>query len=224
MTVTEHDLDALDPDHEHDDVASILYRRVTGRFRIDEWGFDRDLLTLVAPLARWRWRIDLEGADQLPEIGPALLVYTRRVGLSEPLVLGSALLTRTGRAVRAAGAPGRAPLALTARQLGGVPSDPTDLRSLLRAGEVVSWPLGRELLRPHHSPVVPLTPIEGALATGAPIVPVAMVGLETSRRWTVRLGSPLPTRRAGPADAERFAAETRRQVQSLITDLQRRRP
>ncbi len=201
-----------------------MYRRVTGRFRIDEWGFDRDVLTTIAPFARLRWRIQTEAEHLVPEIGPALLVYSRRVGVSEPIVLGSAVLSATGRALRGAGAPGRAPLALPARKIGGVPSNSADLRSLMRAGELVSWPLSRELLHPFHVPAVPVGPIEVALDAGAPILPVAVLGLETGRRWVVRFGPPIVTRRRRTtAEAAQLADETRRRIQRLITEHQRRR-
>jgi hypothetical protein len=224
MTVTAGDLDAIDPDLEHDDLGSIVHRRVTGQFRIDEWGFDRDVLAAMAPLARLRWRFDVEDERLVPEIGPALLVYTRRIGLSEPFVLGSAVWRRCGRPVRSAGSPGRVPLARPARQIGGVPSSAADLRGLLRAGNLVSWPLGREPLRPYHVPTIPKGPIEVALETGAPVLPVALLGAETGRRWIVRFGTPVVTRGRGRSvDPAALAGEARQGLQWLITDLQRRR-
>ncbi len=171
MTVLEADLEALDPDLERDDLAALLYRRVTGRYRIDEWGLDRDLVAAVAPLARLRWTVRAEGDHHVPEIGPALLVHTRRSGFSEPATLGMAVRHATGRPLRVAGVPNRGPLAWTGRRLGGVPSNVDDLRSLLRAGELVALPLGREPLHAFHVPPVPVAPVEVALGLGVPIMP-----------------------------------------------------
>jgi hypothetical protein len=218
MTVVEAELEALDPDLERDDLPTILYRRISGRFRIDEWGLDSDLLAAVAPLARLRWTVRSDGDRVLPEIGPALLVSTRRIGLSEPAVLATAVRAATGRPLRTSGVPSWGPLAPVARRLGGVPSGSADLRSLLRAGELVALPLGREPLHPFHVPPVPVAPIEVALAMSAPIIPVIVAGVEPARRWTVRFGAPIVTRRrAGTADPAELAEAIRARLQGLLT-------
>jgi hypothetical protein len=222
VTVLEAGLEALDPDFERDDLAALVYRRVTGRFRIDEWGLDRDLLAAVAPLARLRWAVRAEGDHHVPEIGPALLVHTRRLGISEPAALGMAVRHATGRPVRIAGVPNRGPLAWTGRRLGGVPSNVDDLRSLLRAGELVALALGREPLHPFHVPPVPIAPVEVALALGVPILPVAVLGVEPARRWVVRFGPPIVTRRrAATGDPAELADATRARLQHLLTHARR---
>jgi hypothetical protein len=223
MTLLEADLEALDPDLQRDDLPALLYRRVTGRYRVDEWGLDRDLLAAVAPLAYLRWSVRVEGDRHLPEIGPALLVHTRRIGISEPAALGIAVRQVTGRPLRVAGVPNRGPLAWSGRRLGGVPSNADDLRSLLRAGELVALALRREPLHPYHVPPVPVAPIEVALALGAPIVPVAVLGLEATRRWVVRVGPPIVTRRrTATGDATELAESTRARLQHLLTGARRR--
>ena len=219
------ELDALDPDLERNDLWSITWRRLSGRYQIDEFGLDRDLLSLVSPLAGLRWRVVVEGDQRLPEVGPALLVHNRRLGLSEPGVLGVAVRRATGRPLRWAGAPGRGPLAQTARQLGGVPSDRADLRSLLHAGELVSLPLPREPVHRFHVPAVPAMPVEVALALGVPIVPVAVSGLEAARRWIVRIGAPIATRRRrSTGDPVELAEATRAAVRELLTESRRAAP
>jgi 1-acyl-sn-glycerol-3-phosphate acyltransferase len=226
MTVVDADLAALDPDFDRHDLSALVARRLSGRFPLDEWGFDRDLLTAVTPLVRARWSLRIEGESALPEIGPALLVHTRRVGLSEPAVLASAVHRVTDRPLRATGylasIPG--PMGPFARRLGAVPSGAADLRSLLRAGELVGLPLGRQLRVPTHVGAVPLASISAALAAGAPIIPVAVMGLEIGRWWTVRFGRPITTRRrrsaATPSAAE-LAEVTRQRLQSLVTESRR---
>ena len=222
MTIVEADLEALDPDFERDDLPALVYRRLTGRHRVDEWGLDRDLLAAVAPLARLRWAVRAEGDHHLPEIGPALLVHTRRLGISEPAALGMAVRQATGRPLRVAGVPSRGPLAWTGRRLGGVPSNVDDLRSLLRAGEVVALPLGREPLHAFHVPPVPVPPVEVALRLGVPILPVAVMGVEPARRWVVRIGAPIVTRRrTATGDADELAEATRTRLQHLLTQARR---
>ena len=73
----------------------------------------------------------------------------------------------------------------------------------------------------------PLAPIAAALAAGAPIIPVAVLGLEVGRWWTVRFGRPIATRRrrddrragrAGRGDPHRApapASPTRRATPDL---------
>jgi len=227
MTVVDADLAALDPDLRCDDLGSILSRRVSGRFAVDEWGLDLDLRTAVGPLVRARWSLGLEGESVLPEIGAALLVHTRRVGLSEPAVLAAAVAEATDRPLRFTGVPASvgpfAPLAPLARRLGAVPGNPADLRSLLRAGELVSVPLGREIRHPFHVGPVPVAPIAVALDAGAPIIPVAVLGIEAGRWWTVRFGPPITTRRRRAiGDPAELAEATRVALQHLVTDSRRR--
>jgi hypothetical protein len=222
VSILEADLEALDPDFERDDLPALLYRRMTGQFRIDEWGLDRDLVAAVAPLARLRWAVRADGDHHVPEIGPALLVHTRRLGFSEPAALGMAVRKATGRPLRVAGVPSRGPLAWPGRRLGGVPSNVDDLRSLLRAGELVALALGREPLHPFHAPPVPVAPVEIALGLGVPILPVAIVGLEPARRWVVRIGPPIVTRRRrATGDPLELADATRARLQHLLTHARR---
>ena len=222
MTVVDVDLAALDPDLERNDFAAIAQRRLTGRYTIDEWGLDRDLVRAVAPLTRLRWELRIEGDHLLPEIGPALLVHTRRVGVSEPIVLTSAVARATDRPLRWIGSPDRGPMAPLARRLGAVPGHPADLRSLLRAGEMVGLPLGREILHPFHVGAVPVEPVAAAMAAGAPIVPVAVIGYEVGRWWTIRFGRPIATRRGrSGSDPDGVAVATRQRLQHLLTESRR---
>jgi hypothetical protein len=215
-------IDALDPDLERNDLAALVYRRLSGRFVIDEFGLDRDLLRLITPLARLRWRVLVEGDHHLPEVGPALLVHNRRLGVSEPAVLALTVARATGRPLRWTGAPGRGPLAQPSRQFGGVPSDRADVRSLLHAGELVGLALAREPFHRYHVPAVPSRPVQEALELGVPIVPVAISGLEAARRWSVRIGAPIPTRRRrGTGDPDELSDATREAVRALLTESRR---
>ncbi len=227
MTVIDADLAALDPDLQFDDLGSIIARRVSGRYVVDEWGLDADLRRAVSRLARIRWSLRLEGETVVPEHGAALFVHNRRVGLSESAVLAAAVGHATDRPLRVTGLPPAlgpiAPLAPLARRLGAVPGHPADLRSLLRAGEVVGVPLGREIRHPFHVGPVPQAPIAAALAAGAPIIPVAVLGVELGRWWTVRFGRPLVTRRRrSSGDPAELAEATRLELQHLVTDSRRR--
>jgi 1-acyl-sn-glycerol-3-phosphate acyltransferase len=216
------DLDALDPDLERNDLWAIAHRRVTGRYPIDEYGIDPDLLHLVRRLARLRWRVVLDGAEHLPEVGPALLVHNRRLGVSEAAVLGLAIHRATGRPQRWLGGVGRGPFAHLARQMGGVPSDPADVRSLLHAGELVSVPLSREPVHRFHVPAVPRGPVQVALELGVPLVAVAVAGSELGRGWHVRVAPPIATRRRrATADPEELAEALRAALADELTQSRR---
>ena len=69
------------------DIPTGLRRRVNGDYVVDEWGFDRDFVRLASPLFRVRWTIETHNSSAIPGTGPALLVFNRTIGLSEPFVL-----------------------------------------------------------------------------------------------------------------------------------------
>src|SRR2546423_9822635 len=103
---------------------SLLRRRFDGSYTVDEWGLDPDLVQLVSPVLAARWQVIVEGADALPKDGPAMLVFNRRFGLSEPFIVSRGVRQATGRYVRVAGAPDVAPVGPALRRLGGVLARP----------------------------------------------------------------------------------------------------
>ncbi len=99
---------------------SLLRRRLDGSYTVDEWGLDTDLVQMVSPLLAIRWHVVVENAEQLPAVGPALLVFNRRVGWSEPFVVSRGIRHAIGRYVRVTGAPDVAPIGPALRRLGAV--------------------------------------------------------------------------------------------------------
>ena len=126
-------------------VVELARRRLRGTYAVDEWGLDHDLVGLLDPLLPLRWDVEVDGADRLPADGPALVVYNRRFGWSEPLVVAHGLRRETGRTVRPAVAADLAPAGPVLRRLGAVLAVPSEWTSLLRAGEVVVVGLDRQL-------------------------------------------------------------------------------
>jgi hypothetical protein len=116
----------------------VILRRLRGEYEVDEWGLDPDLVRTLLPLARLRWSIETLGAPHLPVDGPALVVYSRRIGVSEQAVLGTAVYRATHRVVRFVGVPDVAPVGPLLRRLGGVLRRADEIAGLLRAGEVVA--------------------------------------------------------------------------------------
>lgn len=196
-------------------VGTFARRRVDGTHPVDEWGLDADVVALVAPLVGLRWRVEAQWPERVPATGPAVLVHNRVLGLSEPVVLARGVHRATGRPVRTAGLVDVAPIATVGRMLGAVVDRPDELTGLLRAGHLVGLPLGRDL--PRRAGPLAAAALAPALATGAAVVPVALVGSEVGRRWRLLVGEPVahPDGR-GPLAVADLVDAARAGVQALL--------
>ncbi len=194
-------------------------RRLTGAFDVDPWGLDGELVDGLAPLAALRWSLSVEGAEQVPETGPALVLLNRRVGLTEPLVAIEAVRRANGRHLRILGVPDVAGVGSVLRRLGGVPGGPEDLATLLRAGELGAVLLERRLRHSTFAGSLDAAWVAPALEQRVPVVPAIAVGYEFGRRWRVVFGRALeaPNRRGPLAEAD-WADRCRRAVQELLDE------
>ena len=196
--------------------ADLLRRRVDGTFAVDPWGLDAELVELLAPAARLRWDIDVQGALDLPD-GPFVVVISRRLGLSEPWVVAEAVRRTADRHVRFVGVPDVAPVGPTLRRLGAVVDRPDEIAGLLCAGEVVGLTLGREPVRRGHAGALHPEVLAPVVAAGVPVVPVAVDGREWGRYWRVVLGEPIEAAvHPGPLAVAELAELTRLAVQALL--------
>jgi hypothetical protein len=197
-------------------------RRVAGRYPIDEFGLDPQLCDLLLPLARGVLRVEIEGGERVPVDGPAVLVANRGLGLLEPFVLGVAVAAATGRRIRAVGVFGAGPLRGMWRRLGGIAANAVDLRGLLRAGHLVTVPLGPTWLRNQAGP--PPLDLCGAML-GYTVYPVAIrtsgplpAGLGPT--WSVRIGAHVALDgtypRGDPLGAAELGEVARDAVQALL--------
>ena len=193
----------------------LIRRRLSGDFTVDPWGLDRDVIEAVSPMAALRWNIEVSGRP-LPD-GPAVVVFNRRFGLSEPAVVSEAVRQASDRDLRIVGLPDLPVLGPTLRRFGAVIDHPEEVASLLREGALVGVPLGLEPRHRHQAgPLVPdsLTP---AVASGVPVVPLVAVGREIGRHWRVVVGEPLPSpERDDPLTATRLAEAAQAAVQTLL--------
>src|SRR3954468_5906344 len=197
---------------------SVLRRRLDGAYTVDEWGLDEDLVQFVSPFLAVRWQIAVDGAEELPDDGPAVLVFNCRFGISEPFVVARGIRQAIGRYVRAAGAPDVAPVGPALRRMGAVLARPDELAGLLRADEVVAGGV-RHSPRRHHAGEPPAQLLAPALAVGAPVFPVAVTGRELGRRWRLVVGPSLERPAArGPLAVEELADRARAGVQALLDD------
>lgn len=191
-------------------LVAVLGRRITGHHPIDEWGLDQDLTAVIGSLLPLRWAVEVTGAGRLPD-GPAVLVHNRTPLGYERTAVAVGIGTAAERPVRFTGVPDLAPVLGVLRRIGGVGGHVADLRGLLSQGQLVA--VGLRPVRPlgDRTGVVPTSAVAAALATGAPLVPVAVRPARGLRRARVAIGEPVPTRR-------RRSARTADEVTALVRD------
>jgi 1-acyl-sn-glycerol-3-phosphate acyltransferase len=179
-----------------EEALEFLGRRLLGEYEVDEFGHDPDLVEhvlapLLRPLYRHWWRVETTGLEHVPDSGPALVVGNHAGTLPfDALMVALALLDEhpAHRSLRMLAAdlafdlPVIAPLA---RKGGNTLACAEDATRLLEAGELVGvWPEGYKGLGKPYRERYRLQRfgrggfVEVALRTGAPIVPVAVVGSE----------------------------------------------
>jgi 1-acyl-sn-glycerol-3-phosphate acyltransferase len=173
---------------------AFLRRRVTGAYTVDDFGFDADLtenvlLPILRPLFdRW-WRVEQRGLDNIPATGPALLVSNHSGTLPwDALMMKLAVFEGMGRHCRllAADLPFRLPLVgEITRKSGNTLACAEDSTRLLDAGEIVGvFPEGYKGIGKPFRERYKLQRfgrggfVEVALRTGAPLIPVSIVGAE----------------------------------------------
>lgn len=199
--------------------AARLARRARGDYEIDEWGLDPELVALADPIFGLRWDIDVRGAEQLPMVGGAVLVFNRRLGVSEPWVVARGVRQATGRFVRTVGVPDLTGVGPFLRRFGGVLDRTDEIAGLLRAGQLVGLPTAHDLRSRDRVGQLDVERIAAAIGTGSPVVPVALVGREAGRRWTIVVGEPIvPEVEGGPLAAQELAEATRHATQALLDD------
>jgi 1-acyl-sn-glycerol-3-phosphate acyltransferase len=175
---------------------AFLRRRLTGDYSVDDFGFDPDLTdyVLLPPLRplyeRW-FRVETTGLHNVPSTGAALVVanHSGTVPL-DALMTAVALHDHhpARRALRMLAAdlvftlPG---IGSVARKAGHTLACNPDAERLLRAGEIAGvWPEGFKGIGKPFSERYKLQRfgrggfVSAALRTGAPIIPVSIVGAE----------------------------------------------
>lgn len=205
------------------DVRSVVEgagRRLSGRYEVDLWGGDEDWVRILSALTTPLVRVRVDGLAHLPLDGPAMLVGNRRFGAGEAVAVSLGIHRATQRLVRPVGVPDVSPIGPVLRRLGGVPASPAEIRSLLVAQQLVWVPLSGQWRAGRAGSVAPelLAP---AVETGAPVLPIAVVGGELSGSWRIAIGAPLPrptTTRRSPLVSAELADRARAGVQGLLDD------
>jgi len=175
---------------------AFLRRRITGDYEVDEFGFDADLThhLLMPPLRpvydRW-FRVETRGLDNVPDTGGALIVANHSGTIPVDAVMTSLAVHDhhpAKRHLRLLGAdlvftmPVMAPLA---RKSGQTLACNADAERLLSKGELVGvFPEGFKGIGKPFAERYKLQRfgrggfVSAALRTGAPIIPVSIIGAE----------------------------------------------
>lgn len=188
--------------------------RMEGDYAEDEWGFDEEFTEMVEPLfaflyETW-WRVKVEGAERVPAHGRALLTANHAGILPwDATMISVALLRehplpRNPRFLVLNWAFDLPWVSSGMRKVGGVVASPFNAMRLLEQDHLVAvFPEGVKGTGKPYSERYRLQRfgrggfVEIALRTGAPIVPVAVVGSEeiypklANLPWVARLiGAP----------------------------------
>lgn len=200
-------------------LAVAASRRARGGYLVDEWGLDPDLVAIADPFFAARWDLSVEGAERLPAVGGAVLVFNRRIGISEPWVLARGVRQASGRFVRTVGVPDVAPVGPALRRFGGVLDRTDEISGLLKAGQLVGLPMSRDIRSRERVGQLTVERLEAAIETLSPVVPVALVGREVGRAWRIVVGEPVAyPRGGGPLAAAELAEATREAVQEMLNE------
>jgi 1-acyl-sn-glycerol-3-phosphate acyltransferase len=174
--------------------ADAAARRLRGDYEEDEWGYDPSFAAAADPLLgflyeRW-WRVTATGTEHVPDHGRALLVANHAGVLPWDAAMMATALRRAGiardpRFLALDWAFALPWVSVAIRRSGGVPASPYNVLRLLEQDHLVMvfpegakgvgkpWPERYRLQRFGRGGFVEL-----ALRTGAPVVPVAIVGSE----------------------------------------------
>lgn len=173
-----------------------LRRRLSGEYHEDEWGFDEEYAETVYPMFEFLydswWRVDTEGAHNVPSHGRGLIVANHAGSIFpfDATMIGVAImkehpLPRWARALVLDWAFELPFVSSFMRRVGGVPASPYNALRLLTQDQLVMvFPEGVKGTGKPFSERYRLQRfgrggfVEVALRTGAPIIPTAVVGSE----------------------------------------------
>ena len=196
-------------------------RRLDGRFQIDAFGGDAQLMDLGGLVLEFGLRVEVEHAERIPRIGGALIVANRGLAILEPAALALAVRLAVGRRLRIIGAPDTPVLGDVVRKIGAVGYRADDVAALLRAGHLAAAPLASTWLRSGAG--APPRELLAAIL-GYPVVPAAVLpggpGPLPIRPWKVVVGPVVETATdAVPGDTlagAELAERTRTAVNALV--------
>lgn len=178
------------------ETLAYIRRRLTGDFTVDEFGFDVDWTThvhlpILRPLYKSWFRVEVQGVENIPSEGGALLVANHSGTVAFDSLMAQVAVHDehpAHRNLRMLGADlvFKTPFIGTmARRSGSTLADACDAERLLRGGHVVGvWPEGFKGVGKPFSERYKLQRfgrggfVSAALRAGVPIIPCSIVGAE----------------------------------------------
>lgn len=200
--------------------GTMAVRRVTGRFEVDDWGRDSELVRLAGGLAEMRWSVNLGGAQHLPARAGALVVTNSRRFALTPLLVAWSLGDHLDRPVRFVGHPDIAPVGALLRRMGALLDHPKETAGALRAGEIVV--VGTAPTRHQRaSGAVPISHIGAALSTGTNVYAAATVSSPLSRSARIEVSTAIRqrTKRRGPLAEVELAEHVQHRLQARLDEM-----
>jgi 1-acyl-sn-glycerol-3-phosphate acyltransferase len=175
--------------------ADVLKRRLRGDYETDEWGMDQEFTDAVIQLFDFRyhkyWRVDMNGLENIPEEGRAMLVsnHSGQLPFDGAMILVGILqqhpAARFMRALYANWFPTLPFLADLLVKVGQVMANDENAERLLRQDQLVAvFPEGYKGVGKLYKDRYHLARfgrggfVRVALKTRAPLIPVAVVGAE----------------------------------------------
>jgi 1-acyl-sn-glycerol-3-phosphate acyltransferase len=194
-----------------DETVAFARSRFTGDYAVDEFGFDPEFttkiyLTLLRPLVRSWFRVEVRGAENLPATGSALLVSNHAGTLPmDGMILQAVVYDEVARHVRMLGADliFKTPFAHDiARKTGTTLACQEDAERLLAGDQLVAvFPEGFKGLGKPYADRYKLQRfgrggfVSAAVRAQVPIIPVSIVGSEEI--YPLISGAPLLARALG---------------------------
>lgn len=175
------------------EMLAALRKRLAGDYEVDEFGFDRQVTEIlthaVQPLAEKWFRLEIRGAENIPERGGALLVANHSGTVPiDAVMTGYAVKSATGRDLRPLGADlvfAMPFIGQMSRKVGATLACSEDAERLLTGGELAGvWPEGFKGIGKPFAERYKLQRfgrggfVSSAMRAGVPIVPVSIVGAE----------------------------------------------
>lgn len=175
------------------ELLAALRKRLAGEYEVDEFGFDRQITEIlthaVQPLAEKWFRLEIRGAENIPDSGGALLVANHSGTVPiDAVMTGYAVKSATGRDLRPLGADlvfAMPFIGQMSRKLGATLACSEDAERLLTGGELAGvWPEGFKGIGKPFAERYKLQRfgrggfVSSAMRAGVPIVPVSIVGAE----------------------------------------------
>jgi 1-acyl-sn-glycerol-3-phosphate acyltransferase len=173
---------------------AFLRRRLSGKYEVDEFGFDRDVaerlvLAILRPLKEKWFRVEVRGVENIPAEGGALIVSNHSGTLPmDGLMTMVTVHDHAGRDLRplAADLVFKTPFTgAIARKAGATLACNEDAERMLSKGELVGvWPEGFKGIGKPFSERYKLQRfgrggfVSAAIRTGVPIIPLSVVGAE----------------------------------------------